>query len=217
MKKIVSIALMVALALLLLTACSSGSATAPAVSEPSAGEASGSFDPSQLKTMGELFASAEVEEAQTGFSEAHYVVVFHAGGNDYRAVADMPQDVSDAVWAIDFFDEERDQKIQDLVSPLAIGSLENLTEQAPSQEALDAYVGKTGQDLFDEGWSYWFYDLEAMEAGFYSGPFSYMVQFEYDGEPLENDDDFDFYETFKDLKIRSVTYEGLGDAADIGE
>ena len=37
------------------------------------------------------------------------------------------------------------------------------------------------------------------------------------GEPLENDDDFDFYENFKDLKIRSVTYEGLGDATDIGE
>ena len=42
-----------------------------------------------------------------------------------------------------------------------------------------------------------------------------MVKFAYDGEPMENTDDFDFYEAFKDLEVLSVTYDGLGDATNL--
>ena len=213
MKKILSILLMTVLVLSLFAACGR---TAPGGDAP-APAASGSFDPAAVKTMGDVFPYEDPEQQQESYSETYYVFVFQADGNWYRAVADLPQDVSDALWAIDFFDENRDQKIRDLISPLAVRSLENLSEQIPAQEELDSYVGKTGQVLFDEGWTYWYYNLDDMEAGLYHGPFSYKVLFEYDGEPLVNTDDFDFYEEFKDLVILSVTYDGIGDAANIDE
>ena len=90
-------------------------------------------------------------------------------------------------------------------------------EFAALQEELDKNVGKTGQELFDDGWTYWYYNLEDMEAGLYYKDFAYTVRFEYDGEPMVNSDDFDFYEEFKDLKVSSVTFDGLGDAAVLEE
>lgn len=51
----------------------------------------------------------------------------------------------------------------------------------------------------------------------YYGPLSYIVKFAYEGEPLQNTDDFDFYEEFKGLQVESITYEGIGDATSIEE
>ena len=212
MKRILSMLPLAILVLSLLAACGRGNPDGTA--DASAG--SGAFDPAAVKTMGDVFA-CEDPDHQEGFSEKQYVFVFRAGGNWYRAVADLPQDVSDTVWAIDFFDENRDQKIRELVSPLAVRSLENLSEQIPAQEELDRYVGKTGRDLFDEGWTYWYYNLDDLEAGLEHGPFRYRVLFEYEGEPMVNSDDFDFYEEFRDLVVLSVTYDGIGDATNIGE
>lgn len=213
MKRILSMLLMTVLVLSLLAACGGGdpdgNAAAPA--------GKGAFDPAAVKTMEDVFPYEDPDQQHEGFTEKHYVFVFRADGNWYRAVADLPQDVSDTVWAIDFFDENRDQKIRDLVSPLAVRSLENLSEQIPAQEELDRYIGKTGRDLFDEGWTYWYYNLDDLEAGLEHGPFRYRVLFEYEGEPMVNSDDFDFYEEFRDLVVLSVTYDGIGDATDIME
>ena len=52
---------------------------------------------------------------------------------------------------------------------------------------------------------------EDMEAGLDHGPYSYIVTFEYDGEQMVNSDDFDFYEEFKDLPVKSITFERIGD------
>lgn len=176
--------------------------------------AADTFDPAKASTMGDVFAYVGENSQQEGYTETHYVIAFEAEGVTYRAIAELPEDVSKALWEIDFEDEDKDQKTKDLVSPLE-AKIENLTEQIPSQEELDKYIGKTGQELFDEGWSEWYYNLEEMEAGMYYGLFDYAVRFEYDGEPMVNSDDFDFQENFKDLKVSSVTYQGLGTATDV--
>ncbi|MBQ1404534.1 MAG: hypothetical protein IIY85_04545, partial [Lachnospiraceae bacterium] len=174
-----------------------------------------SFDPAQVKTMGDVFAAADEDNYQDLYTDTTYIYVFYVGDVCYRASADMPADVSEAVWDIEFDDEDKDQKVRDLISPLEVASLDNLTEQIPAQEELDKLVGKTGQDLFDDGWDYYYYNLDEMEAGLNHGPFAYIVKFAYDGEPMVNSDDFDFYEAFKDLPITSVTYDGIGDAANM--
>lgn len=212
MKRILAIVMALVLVLSALTACSSKSNK----NDTAGKDAAASFDPSQVKTMGDAFAyEDEEQQQQEAYTETEYIFVFQVGDVYYRAVADIPKDVSDEIWAIEFEDENRDQKVRDLVSPLPLTSLENLNEQILSQDELDRLIGKTGQDLFDAGWTNWYYNLEDMEAGMYYGPFSYMVKFAYDGEPMENTDDFDFYEAFKDLKILSVTYDGLGDASNL--
>lgn len=209
MKKFLILILTIALISVFAVACgqSGGGDGAPVPAE---------FDPDQADTMGDVFLFEDPENAQEAYYGNKYVYVLKNGETYYRAVCVMPEEVSEAIEDIDFEDEDREQKVRDLISPLPIDVLENLNEQIPSQEELDEYVGKTGQDLFDEGWTYWAYDLEDMKAGMEFGPFSYRVDFEYDGEQMENTDDFDFYEEFKDLKINSVVYEGIGDAANIG-
>ena len=210
MKRKLVLLIMVLAAAFMITACGQESGE-----NGSEGTEAGSkaFDPAQVKTLGDLFAYENDGEHQEGFSEEKYVYVLEQDGVYYRAAVDLPEDVSEALWAIEFDDEDRDQKVRDLVSPLEIKNLENLNEQIPSQEELDKLVGKTGQDLFDDGWSQSGYDLEEMQAWMNHGPFAYVVKFEYDGEPMVNTDDFDFEKEFKDLKVKSVEYDGIGDAA----
>ena len=208
MKKIAALVLTIAVALFVFTACGE--------SGNNGSGAAGDFDPSQLKTLGDVFARADEDEYQEAYSETDYIFAFVVDGVYYRAVAEMPKDVSDAVWAIEP-GENSIQKVRDLVSPLEVAYVENLSEQIPGQEELDKLIGKTGQDLFDDGWTYWYYDLDDMEAGLNHGAFAYTVLFAYDGEQMENTDDFDFYEAFNDLPVASVTFAGLGDATELAD
>ena len=196
MRKKLALILVIAMVLAVFAGCgSSGNGNGSGGGEESS--AAVSFDPAQVKTMGDVFAAADEDNDQDLYTDTTYIYVFYVGDVCYRAVADMPADVSEAVWAIEFDDEDKDQKVRDL------------------QEELDKLVGKTGQDLFDDGWDYYYYNLDEMEAGLNHGPFAYIVKFAYDGEPMVNSDDFDFYEAFKDLPITSVTYDGIGDAANM--
>ena len=99
-----------------------------------------------------------------------------------------------------------------MVAPLEVTHIDNVTEAIPAQEELDKYVGKTGSDLLDEGWSWSYYDLEEMKVGMTHGWFSYDVVFE---GKIENKEDLDIEEAIKDLKVLSVSYAGLGDLTDI--
>ena len=209
MKRTCSLLLALVFALLLLTACGQA--------QPEPDEPAADFDPARIRTMGDAFACQAEDDynCQTGFSETTYIFAFHVGDTYYRATAEMPKEVSEALWAIDY-DEDYDRKVKELISPLELVSLENLSEQIPPQEELDRLVGKTGGELFDDGWEYWYFNLVDMEAGMKHGLFSYTVTFAYDGEPMENNDDFDFYKEFRDLKVSSVRFAGLGDAANPG-
>lgn len=195
------------MSVLLLTAC--GSAAAPA-SEPAAS----SVDVTSFKTMGDIFA-ANPEERQCGNTTDTFFYVFELDGTAYRAYADLSKEVSDQLFALDIFDEDYDAKKKEIAAPLEIRQFDNLTEMIPPQEELDKWVGKTGQDLLDDGWAEGFgYNLQDMDFFLFKGPFSYKVRFEKDKE-YENTDDFDVWETIKPLTIESVTYDGLGSADEL--
>lgn len=184
-----------------LAAC--GSAKTETTQAPTA--AAEAFEP---KTMGDVFV---YESSGNGFSETKYVYAFEKDGVVYRAVAELPPDVSKTIWDVDFFDEHRDDKVREAVAPLPILQLENLTERIPSQEELNALVGKTGQALKDEGWRLTGWLLDDMAFSLEHGPFTYTVVMEGDYKPNENYD-FDEEADFAPLKVKSVTYSGIGDA-----
>ena len=141
MKRIGTLIAAACLLLLLLTACAQQTATEST--------ASVRFDPSQVKTMADVFPFKETGDFQDATTETQYIFAFEADGVYYRAEADMPEGLFDEVMSIEY-DEEHDAAVEKLLAPLEVTSLTNLSEQIPPQEELDKLVGKTGQELFDE-------------------------------------------------------------------
>ena len=148
------------------------------------------------------------------YFEDFYACVIDVDGTLYRLAADLPEDVSKQIWSIDFEDEDRDEKVNELLKPLEITRKDNFSELIIPQEELDKLVGKTGQDLLDDGWySGGYSSLEDMEFWMYKDPFMYTVVFDGTAEPAEDGDD---NEMIKNLKVKSITYTSLGNGCEWG-
>lgn len=190
-------------ACLLCTMAACGSSKTETAEEPAPAAAEPAF-----KTMSDAFA---FESINRGFNETKYVYVFEKDDIIYRAVAELPANVSETIWNLDFFDEHYDEKVLEAVAPLPIAQLDNLTERIPAQAELDALIGKTGRELMDDGWTISGWQLDDMEFTLDHGPFAYTVVMEGDYTPNENYD-FDEEVDFPPLKVKSITYAGIGDA-----
>ncbi len=165
-----------------------------------------------LKTIGDVMA-LEPDSEQTAMYNDYCIYVFELEGTNYRVISSMPADVSEAVWALDWADVDHDRKQKELISPLEIQKYENLDDSIPTQEELDAFIGKTGEDLFDDGWYNSGWDLEQMEFWMNKGPHCCKVVFEgyVDAADYETFEEEDIYP----MIIKSIAYDGLGDATNI--
>ena len=163
-------------------------------------------DLDSVTTVGELFGLPDVGY---GVSEDTFIYAFEQDGNTYRAICDVPEDISQAVFAIDLDDPDQDEKQNELLAPLPVKVIENLTEGIPTQEEAEQYIGKTGQELIDDGWTVHFYNLEEMKFGMTHGIYSYDITFE--GE-IENPDNFNEDTDMGGLTVSAITCDGIGDA-----
>ena len=116
---------------------------------------------------------------------------------------------AEALFALDFEDPEYNQKEKDLISPLPVKTIENLTENIPSQEEADQYIGKTGQELLDDGWTLWYSNTQDMEFGMNHGVYGYTIIFEGEVPDPEN---FNEETDMAGLTVKSITCDGVGDA-----
>jgi hypothetical protein len=205
MKKTSVLIFTLIMALLVLASCAGQPAN-------DGGNTANTLDGSQFKTLQDVFDFiGDSEDYENSYTDEYFVSAFQSDNVYYRVIAQMTPDILQALYDLEF-DDDWSENIKKTAATLEITTFENLNDKMPSQTELDKYVGKTGQDLFDEGWDYWYYNLEDMIAGMSFELFDYSVAFEYDGEQMENTDDFDFYEAFKDLKIKSVVCDGIGNA-----
>lgn len=219
MKKFTAILLTMGMILAAIPGCGQTGNAGAATSGSSAAETgkdsqSAAIDPAQIKTLGDFYALGG-EENQSAYSEEKYARVITVDGTWYRAKADLPEGLYEKLSEIEFDDPDREQKMLELLGPIEVTAFDNLTENIPTQEEMDKNIGRTGGELFEEGWSYWYYNLEDMEAGLSYGDYSYAVRFAYDGEPMVNSDDFDFYAEFENLTVESISFDGLGDATSL--
>ena len=206
MKKTIILILTFAFVLAVFTGCSQKTDN---VTNPSANS---SADVSSFKTIGDIINSG-IESVQSANTDKHYIYVFQIDQVYYRAIANLTPELSQSLFDLDFDDKDYESKLKDIVSPLTIDKLENLTETIIPQAQLDKLVGKTGEDLLNDGWSSGMgYNLETMEFWMSKGAFEYTVVF--DGQ-LENSDDFNEEEAIKPLVIKSVTLNGIGDATNV--
>lgn len=217
MKKSTILFLLVLSVVFTLFSCANTNQVATNVSETSVEVDEGvvDFDPSTIKTMGDFYKykNEELYNYQEGYNESKYQVILEINHTYYRATVDLTNDLYDKIIATDF--EKRDAVIRELIDPLPIVKFENLTDMIPSDEEINKYVGKTGKELFDEGWTYMYYNVEDMVAGLYHGAYLYDVAFSYDGPKMVNTEDFDFYKEFADLKVKSIKFSDIGNAIDI--
>ena len=201
MKKILTVMLMMILALAMLTACGEES-------NEQKEEKSG-IDLETIRTLGDAFA-LEGDNDQFASDYSEFVYVFEKDGIAYRVYADLTKDVAKEYEKLDASKQDYTDKVKELVSDMKIKKSENLTEKVISQDDLDKYVGKTGEKMLDEGWTVSAWDTENSEFTLNNDAFCYTVSVD---AKLEKSDDFDGEKEFKDLKIKSIKYYGLGDAA----
>lgn len=212
MRKTLSFALALSIALTAFAGCAgplAGGSTVPPIppATPAPSEKPGI---ESIRTIGDALA-LDSPEYQSAALEKNFVYVFLLDGVYYRAVAPLSAETAALIWALDY-DENYDARWKELVSPLKVEKIENLSALIPSRTELDGLIGKTGAELLDDGWKSYGYNLDAMEFFLAKDPFKYTVAF--DGE-LEMSEDFDEYEALRDLTVKSIVFDGLGDATNL--
>lgn len=163
-------------------------------------------DLDKVTTLGELLGLPDYGRS---FTEDKYVFAFEQDWIFYRAVAELPKDVSDALFALDWDDEKYDEKVNALVSPLKITQIENLTANIPTQAELDKLIGKTAEELFGDGWYCSGWNLDEMIFYMSHGAYSFNMVLE---GPVKSLDDFDD-EDVGPLVVKSVTFNDISDPA----
>lgn len=206
MKKTLILLLALALALSILAGCGANTGSSEAESTQAPG------DLSSVKTMGDLTAIQGVTINQYATYSDIFVGAFDLNDTTYRVIAPISEDAADAIFELDWEDDAHDEKMFEILAPFEVESIVDLLENTPSQEELDALVGKTGEELLEDGWSCWGWNLNDMQFWMNHDVFSFSVIM--DGT-VEDPDAFDSSEDIADFTVVSVTYDGLGDVTNI--
>ena len=208
MKKTIALLLAFFVTALLLTGCGKTGGEADAGTD--AGNRETVLD--TLKTIGDVIAlSGDTRQISTYDEDVVYA--FEVDGTYFRARAKISGDARDAFREIDYSDPDHEEKENEILAPLPIDEIENLSEELLTGEEMKALVGKTGQDLLNDGWTCDGYNLDKMEFWMEYGPFLYTVVF--NEKIAEADYDSFRDEDIGDLTVRSVTFLTLGDATAI--
>lgn len=220
-KKMAALVLAATIACMMLVACSgqqtgssssaSSSAAASSSAEQSASSTAAGVDISGWKTLGDALAAATGKPGSGG-DEKTYVAVFEVGDSFVRVVAKMEPGLYDKIRALDYGSDDYDKKFAELAGGLAIESAEDITSGKLSQDALDAYVGKTGQDLMDDGFefsSYYMFAGDETGASMDKGFFSYGVTFD---AKVPEDKAEDQGASIKDATVKAIQFVGVADS-----
>ncbi len=169
------------------------------------------FNIKKIKTLGEAMA-VEADSRSAGWSDKQYVYVFEYEGRTYRVKAPMTPELNEKVGKVDFFADDKDAQIAEVVGAQELESVEDLTDGIPAQKELDKLAGKSGAELLDEGYEPWghYYDGEQLEFTMAKGDYEYTVTF---NENIEPGDDFDETAALSGLTVKSVEYSGVSSSA----
>lgn len=172
-----------------------------------------SVDVSSFKTIGDILNTDGAEYDQSAASDSNYIYVFRLDGSYYRAVCtEVDETVINALFELDMTADDYDEQFKKIASSIEINKVEKLDDEIIPQEELDKLVGKTGEELLEDGWSIGSsYNIETLEFAMNKGAFEYAVVF--DGK-VDNYDDFE-EDDIKAFTVKSAEFSGIGDATEI--
>ena len=135
-------------------------------------------DPSSWKTLADVL-SLKTDSHESSWDEKSYTYIFDYAGTQWLIKAAFSKDLNDAVSAVDFRAEDREEQINAILGPCEIEKVIDLRSLALPQEELDQWNGKTGQDLLDAGWVYngYYSDGNEVRICMVNGDFQYKVAF----------------------------------------
>ena len=162
-------------------------------------------DLSNVTTLGQVLGLPDYGSATFGDS-GKYIYVFEQDDVYYRAIANIPDEVSEQVIALDFDDPEYDSKLRTLIAPLTVEKIENLNETILTQEQMDSLAGKKVSELLDNGWSNFGWNLQDNYIYMSYKAYQYDVYFE---EEIADPDSFD-EEDLPGLTVKSVKVNDFG-------
>lgn len=216
-KTAVAAALALTLVAMPLAACD-GQASQGGEGEPTGTEQTqaSNMDISSWKTLGDALAFDTEDRSAASWDEEHYVTVFDtADGSVVRVVAKMNTDTYNKHAELDTTDDDYDEQFLKVMGGLELESAEDITDQKISQTELDAYVGKTGQDLANDGFkfqNYWMYGGDETGASMAKGFFDYNVTFDVTVTEDESESD-ETGAAVMGATIVSMEYSGASNAA----
>ena len=164
---------------------------------------------SGMKTMGELYA-IEDGNTQLSLSDKLLVFVVQKDGKALRGIASLSGELFAELDAIDISEQGWEDKIKEKTASLPIARLDDLTAGIPSQAELDKEIGKTGQQLLDEG-----YLLDGFTVGddgtvFFSvskGDYSFTMTA---AEKFENEEQREEYsDAFPAFTVKALVYADI--------
>ncbi len=135
-------------------------------------------DLSSWKTLADVL-SLETDSHESSWDEKSYTYIFDYAGTQWLVKAAFSKDLNDAVSAVDFRAEDREEQINAILGPCEIQKVIDLRSLALPQEELDQWIGKTGQELLDAGWVYngYYSDGNGARICMVNGDFQYQVVF----------------------------------------
>ena len=166
------------------------------------------YDGKALKTIGDVF-DIESDVVSRGSAGSLYVCAVATDSAAFRAIANMPEDVEKQYYEADIFDDSYEDTITALVRDLEIAQLQDLSDRRLGSEQLEALAGKSGREIFDEGFECSGYSITEEETIFWvtKDPFEYTVHC---NELLSQDEEIEDYDTaFAGLTVKSMECTGF--------
>lgn len=162
------------------------------------------------KTLADAFA-VEVDDQSMVILSDKVVYIYLSEGKLTRVEASINEDIYNEADAIPFDDEDRDQKVRDILGPAEITRIDDMTDTIPSEDEVNALIGKTGQELLDDGFALesCYSEDESCTVNVSKNYAEYMLEF--DG--AVNDEDDSWKEEITALKVTSASYTGVAYSA----
>lgn len=199
MKKIIKL-LVTLLVLSCLCACSNTANETPA--QP------------QTQTKNELAALYDqgYEPVQTSHTDNRWVAVYekdYSVVDAYKVELEMDQETCDKLFEIDTFEKEGQKQYREIVESLPGCVITSLNSELPSDDEFDKYIGKTIQDLENDGYERSGNTYNEDGCMFYADGPKYSINIKVD-EVISYETIDDYSENdIRALTIKSIEFSGF--------
>ena len=161
---------------------------------------------SEPKTLADVY-DLETENFMEAYDAEYYACYYAIDGKYTRVSATMTQDLYDQADAISFDDPDRDAKVKEILGPVEVTDVQDITALVPAEDDVSALVGKTGQELMDEGYDLTYFAVNGDVTSVSATKDYCAYLFDFDG--TVKDDDPAWKDKVAKMKVTEASFQDL--------